>query len=441
MNQLTKAIALAATLLSTAQAQTTPPAGTPQIPVAPVTQFPAIVLLPVPAGSTILSVGRLNEDTLFTLRTSASLTLLMDFYAQQLSQQGYQRRAAANDTNKATASYARGNAVLTWTAQREGPDTYQILFDFDRTSVQCQTIGEILAANPQFSTLRSALERADLLVVVNGPALYTLFAPTNAAFQRLNTNDWQALQNDKVALTRLLSYHVVKGVHDKQNVMRDSVQNTLAGRPLTLYPRGEQLRVNEALLEREIRACNGVVHQIDNVLQPGNATSTAPGTTAAASTSTPAASTAVGTVTPREGSIAWTVQRDARLSTLARLLTLTNLDVSLNDDGQYTLLAPTDNAFAQIPAAQLEALTRDRAALTQLLRYHLLPNRHAADTLGRLRQERTLQGAAISATPAGNTVRFNNATVVAADINANNGVIHLIDAVLLPPGFVLPAVR
>jgi uncharacterized surface protein with fasciclin (FAS1) repeats len=103
---------------------------------------------------------------------------------------------------------------------------------------------------------------------------------------------------------------------------------------------------------------------------------------------------------------------------------------TLKGDGPYTVFAPNDEAFAKIPPAQLEALLADKAQLTKVLTYHVVPGKvMAADV--KTGQVTTVEGSALTIT-VGDGVMIDNANVVKTDIVASNGVIHVIDTVLIP---------
>ena len=116
--------------------------------------------------------------------------------------------------------------------------------------------------------------------------------------------------------------------------------------------------------------------------------------------------------------------------TLAAALTAAGLIDTLKGPGPFTVFAPTDAAFAKIPKADLDALLKDKAKLTAVLTYHVVPGKvMAADV--KAGKVKTVQGSDLSITTAGG-VMVNNAKVTATDIAADNGVIHVIDTVVVP---------
>jgi uncharacterized surface protein with fasciclin (FAS1) repeats len=120
-------------------------------------------------------------------------------------------------------------------------------------------------------------------------------------------------------------------------------------------------------------------------------------------------------------------------TTLATALQAAGLVDTLKGDGPFTVFAPTDEAFAKLPAGTLEALLADPAKLQAVLTYHVVPGRVTAADVATLSSAPTVQGAPI-AIDTGMGVRVNDAHVTQADVMASNGVIHVIDTVLLPPG-------
>ena len=104
---------------------------------------------------------------------------------------------------------------------------------------------------------------------------------------------------------------------------------------------------------------------------------------------------------------------------------------TLSGPGPFTVFAPTDDAFAKIPKADLDALLADKAKLTAVLTYHVVSGKVMAKDVGALKSAKTVQGGEV-AIDTSNGVKIDSASVVKADIEASNGVIHVIDAVLMP---------
>jgi uncharacterized surface protein with fasciclin (FAS1) repeats len=117
--------------------------------------------------------------------------------------------------------------------------------------------------------------------------------------------------------------------------------------------------------------------------------------------------------------------------TLAAAIQAAGLVDTLKGPGPFTVFAPTDEAFAKIPKADLDALIADKARLTKVLTYHVVPGKVMAADVTRLKEARTVEGQMVKI-DAASGVKINGANVVKADIEASNGVIHVIDSVILP---------
>jgi len=119
--------------------------------------------------------------------------------------------------------------------------------------------------------------------------------------------------------------------------------------------------------------------------------------------------------------------------TLAKLLTDADLIAVMKGPGPYTVFAPTDEAIAKVPKATLDALGKDKAKLQEVLKYHVLASAWTSDDVKSVKTAGTVQGKSLAVSSAGGVLQVNNAKIVKADIKCSNGVIHVIDTVLLPP--------
>lgn len=141
--------------------------------------------------------------------------------------------------------------------------------------------------------------------------------------------------------------------------------------------------------------------------------------------------TAAGKTAASRADIVDTALAAGQFNTLAKALTAAGLVETLKGPGPFTVFAPTDAAFAKIPADQLNALLADKAALTKVLTYHVVPGRILARDV-RTGEVKTAQGQPVSIKADRSGVMVNEARVVKTDIQASNGVIHVIDTVILP---------
>jgi len=122
-----------------------------------------------------------------------------------------------------------------------------------------------------------------------------------------------------------------------------------------------------------------------------------------------------------------------QFNTLVKLVQEAELVDALRGEGPFTVFAPTDEAFAKLPKSQVDALLKDKQALRQVLLYHVVQGKVMSSDVVKIRSAKTLQGQDIRIRVRNNTVRINDAKVVKADIVCTNGVIHVIDKVILPP--------
>ena len=119
--------------------------------------------------------------------------------------------------------------------------------------------------------------------------------------------------------------------------------------------------------------------------------------------------------------------------TLATALEKTGLIATLKGTGPFTVFAPTDEAFAKLPAGTLESLLAKPEQLKAILLYHVVAGNVPSAAAAKLTSAKTVNGAEIRIMPMGSTLMINDAHVAAADVKASNGVIHVIDKVILPP--------
>jgi uncharacterized surface protein with fasciclin (FAS1) repeats len=135
---------------------------------------------------------------------------------------------------------------------------------------------------------------------------------------------------------------------------------------------------------------------------------------------------------PAPSPITDTAQRTPQLSTLTKLINDAGLADTLRSAGPYTVFAPSDEAFKAVPAATMQALASDKELLKSVLTFHVLPGKvSAADVTNG--NAKTVQGATVALSRSGTFITVEDAVVTQADVPASNGVVHVIDRVLMPP--------
>jgi len=278
------------------------------------------------------------------------------------------------------------------------------------------SIAEIAAGDENFSTLVTALDAAGLVDTLAGEGAFTVFAPTNAAFDALG-DTLSAVLADADLLTQVLLYHVVDGkvMSPDALALAGSEAATLSGDKIALSIDGGNLFINDAMVTAvDIEASNGVIHVIDAVLIPP-------------------ADEMSSDMGEEKGSIVDIAAADERFTTLVTALQQANLVDTLAGEGSFTVFAPTNDAFAAL-GSDLDAVLADNELLTKVLLYHVLDGAVMAETALTLDGQtvETLSGDSFSISLKDGSLFINDAMVVITDIQADNGVIHVIDAVLIP---------
>ncbi len=270
-------------------------------------------------------------------------------------------------------------------------------------------IVQTAVAAGQFTTLASLLQKAGLVDTLATGGPFTVFAPTDAAFAKVPKATLDALAADPARLKAVLLYHVVPGRVTAADVAKLTSAKTAEGRSLAIKVANGSVFVDAAQVTTpDVEATNGVIHVIDSVLIPQEATATAPKT------------------------IVQTAVAAGSFKTLASLLKKAGLVGTLQGKGPFTVFAPTDAAFAKLPKATLAALAKDKAKLRSVLLYHVVKGNVPAAKVVTLRSAKTLNGKAVSIRVNGGKVSVGGARVTTADVKASNGVIHVVNKVLLP---------
>lgn len=281
-----------------------------------------------------------------------------------------------------------------------------------------QTIVEIAAADERFSTLVAAIQAADLAEILSGEGPFTVFAPTNDAFAALpeGTLDTLLMPENKQQLVDILTYHVVPGKVMAADVVELSEADTVLGQPVSIRTDMGNVYVNDAqVIITDIEASNGVIHVIDSVLLPQT-------DEAAGSDS-------------EMMDIVDTAVADGRFTTLAAALGAADLIETLKGEGPFTVFAPTDDAFAALPEGTVDSLLlpENKDQLTSILTYHVVAGKVMAADVVELTEAETVQGSPVQIRVEDGKVFINDAEVIITDIETTNGVIHVIDSVILPP--------
>jgi transforming growth factor-beta-induced protein len=277
------------------------------------------------------------------------------------------------------------------------------------------------------STLVTAVTEAELVETLQGDGPFTVFAPTNTAFDALpeGTLDELLLPENQSQLADVLTFHVVAGEFLASDLSDGQRLTTVQGDDLIVYIQNGEVTINGAVVSTaDAVSSNGVIHVIDSVLLP------------------PSDEATVGDVTlPRTNDIVANAVLADDLSTLVTAVTEADLVETLSDEtASYTVFAPVNAGFDALPAGTLDTLLEPAniADLQGVLTYHVVEGSYSASQLYDGQTLTTLNGEdlTVSVTPAGvqliGAESDNIVTVAIADIFSSNGVVHAIDGVLLP---------
>ena len=356
----------------------------------------------------------------------------------------------------------------------------------------CMTISQIVAKDPNFSTLATALEAAGLTNTLKSGS-YTVFAPTNAAFSKLPSDTLAMALNDTEMLRSILLYHVVPGKVTAKQVMGMSSGMTAQGSSFLVTVTGGKVMIDNATVTKaDVVACNGIVHVIDTVLMPAmdamqgaadtaepamaepvvaepvmaepvaapaapasvdlmsipatpvssGMTTTTNVTTSTTTTDTAGSTATTDTVATGDTMMAGTtlydmIVADERFSTLRDLISDAELtEVLMTTD--YTVFAPTNAAFENVNPEQLALIASNPDVLKQVLLYHVVTGKLTGEDLAAATQLRSAEGESLDLTLDGTSQMVNTAMIDGAAIEASNGNIYAINELLLPPELVIP---
>lgn len=304
---------------------------------------------------------------------------------------------------------------------------------------QDETLGELLSQSTEFEDLTAAIVAAGLGDDLGAGGPFTIFAPTDAAFAAALDSlgiTFSKLAGQPGLLVDLLTYHIVEGSVFAEDVVALDGETLamLSGETITISVTDGAVQLNDDanVLTTDIEVSDGVIHVIDSVLLPP-ALLEADLTELVATEDEDTSETVDAADTG--GTIVDIAARGANLTTLVEALQATGLDETLRGDGPFTVFAPTDAAFDAALAAQGLDLIADTDVLAEILTYHVVEGQLLAEDLVAMdgMDLATVNGATISISTENGLTLNGSTEVVVPDVGTSNGVIHIIDSVLLPP--------
>ncbi|GFR92078.1 transforming growth factor-beta-induced protein ig-h3-like [Elysia marginata] len=269
-----------------------------------------------------------------------------------------------------------------------------------------------VAAKLGLTDLVDAVVAAGLKDTLDSAGPFTVFGPDNDAFANLPEWAKEMLKNVTI-LTDILTYHVLSGKVESKSLANELVVDTVEGKKLriNLYTvDGKQVATAQCapidLTRVDQAASNGVIHVLKDVMYPP------------------------------PGNLVVLLSKIKVFSTLVEAAQVAGLVDTLAGPGPFTLFAPTNNAFAKLPPGTIEKLLANPTELAKILKYHVLSGTYCSAGLSSGNVE-TVEGQDVKITVSADGVVVNESKVIAADASVTNGVVHAIDTVLLPPGYVL----
>ncbi|MGB6220592.1 MAG: CIA30 family protein [Haloferula sp.] len=280
---------------------------------------------------------------------------------------------------------------------------------------QSNSIVSLAVADGRFKTLATALGEAKLVEALSGDGPFTVFAPTDKAFSKLPKGTVEELlkPENREKLQAILKYHVIADSVDLSTALKAGKAGTLQGGELAIAFSKGSVRVNDAtLIDANIKGSNGIIHVIDSVLLP------------------PAPKNDIANVAKRAG----------KFKTLLAAVEAAGLSDALSSEGPLTILAPTDEAFAALPKGTIESLLKkeNREQLTKILSTHAIKGKVSAGDALNAKSATALSGEALDFAIEDGSFKVNGSTILKTDIDCDNGVIHVIDKVLLPEKKTMP---
>ncbi|XP_046759152.1 periostin isoform X3 [Gallus gallus] len=259
------------------------------------------------------------------------------------------------------------------------------------------TIQDFIEVEDDLSSLRAAAITSDVLDTLGRPGYYTLFAPTNEAFERLPRGILERIMGDKVASEALVKFHILNTLQCSEAIMGGAVYETLEGNTLEVGCDGETLTVNgvKMVKRKDIVTSNGVIHLIDRVLIPDSAKQ----------------------VIELGG---------AQQTTFTDLVTQLGLASSLRPEGQYTLLVPQNRAFSD------DTLQMDQRLLKTILQNHIIKVKIGLNELYNGQELETIGGKLLRVFVYRTAVCVENSCMVRGSKEGRNGFIHVFRQIIKP---------
>ena len=307
------------------------------------------------------------------------------------------------------------------TAQSECPCTKQTRMATAHSVTKATTVAYVSApgnaaedpdivdtavAAGKFNTLVAAVKAAGLVETLKSEGPFTVFAPSDDAFSKIPEEKLKELlkPENKAMLQGILTYHVVPGKVLAKDVVGLTEAKTVNGQTVDIKVTDGKVSVDGAnVVATDVVCKNGVIHIIDAVIMP-------------------------------KPDIVDTAVAAGKFNTLVAAVKAADLVETLKGDGPFTVFAPTDDAFSKVDHAAIQELLKpeNKEKLQSILTYHVVSGKVLAEDVVKLTSAKTVNGQEVKVAVADGKATIDGANVVATDIKCGNGVIHVIDAVIMP---------
>jgi len=270
------------------------------------------------------------------------------------------------------------------------------------------TVMDIIENSVVHNTLEAAINEAGLAEALSGDGPFTVFAPTDDVFSELDPIVLGALLANTELLTNVLLGHVTESTLFSEDLTDGLNVTMMNDGELTVSNDGMSIMLGVAnVTQADFVATNGVVHFIDTIL-------------------------ITTVINPDTITVMDIIETSPSHNTLETAINAAGLNETLSGDGPFTVFAPTDEAFGELPAGTVEGLLADIPALTAILKHHVHSGNVLSTGLSDGMSIPTLNDDNLIVSIDGATVMIDMATVIVADLEATNGVVHVINMVLIP---------
>jgi transforming growth factor-beta-induced protein len=282
-----------------------------------------------------------------------------------------------------------------------------VIHVLDSVIIPPEDIVAIASGNDDFENLVAAVSAAELVETLQGEGPFTVFAPTDAAFDALgDTLTDLLLPENKDTLAGILTYHVISGLVGPLDLVNGALVETVNGAPVSISLADGIAKINDAeIIATNVVADNGVIHVLDSVILP-----------------------------PTDDIVATAINTDGEFTKLEAALGAADLVSALQAEGPFTVFAPTDAAFDALGDTLTDLLLpENKDQLVDILLYHVVSGSvGAADLADGASVETLLEGNSVTFDLSGETPMVDDANIVLTNIITTNGIIHVIDKVIIP---------